>query len=167
LDTHFMLGMSRFALAADADLLVGFGDLLGSMGAETVAAVAPSSAAVLRRVRIDQVKIGDLEDLELAAREHGAEVLIGNSHAAHTAERLGIPLLRAGFPLYDQVGGYQRTCSRWERGRSVPIDRVFPKSPRANRIDGKERAWWRREGGAEGGGAGAKTEAGRSGCGQN
>jgi len=39
LDTHFMLGMSRFALAADADLLVGFSDLLASMGAEKVAAV--------------------------------------------------------------------------------------------------------------------------------
>jgi nitrogenase molybdenum-iron protein NifN len=106
LNTHFMLGMSRFALAADADLLVGFGDLLASTGAETVAAEAPSSAAVLRRARIDQVKIGDLEDLELAARERGAEVLIGNSHAAHTAERLGIPLLRAGSRLYDQVGGW-------------------------------------------------------------
>jgi len=122
LDTHFMLGMSRFALAADADLLLGLSDLLASMGAETVAAVAPSNAAALKRVRTDQVKIGDLEDLELAARDRGAEVLIGNSHAAHAAERLGIPLLRAGFPLYDQVGGYQRTWIGYQGTRQTLFD---------------------------------------------
>ncbi|WP_424945073.1 nitrogenase iron-molybdenum cofactor biosynthesis protein NifE [Candidatus Thiosymbion oneisti] len=108
LDTHFMLGRSRFALAADADLLVGFSDLLASLGAETVAAVAPTNTPALERVRTTKVEIGDLEDLERTARERGAEVLIGNSHAAPTAERSGLPLLRAGFPLYDQVGGYQR-----------------------------------------------------------
>jgi len=109
LDTHFMLGMSRFALAGEPDLLVGLSELLAVMGARIVAAVAPSNAPALRKVRTDRVKIGDLEDLELAARKQAAEVLIGNSHVARTAERLGIPLLRAGFPLYDEVGAYRRT----------------------------------------------------------
>jgi nitrogenase molybdenum-iron protein NifN len=122
LDAHFMLGLSRFAVAADADLLVGFSELLASMGAETVAAVAPSNAPALKQVRADKVKIGDLEDLELAARDRGAEVLIGNSHAVHTAERLGIPLLRAGFPLYDQVGGYQRTWIGYQGSRQTLFD---------------------------------------------
>ena len=30
-------------------------------------------------------------------------------HALETAHRLQLPLLRAGFPQYDQLGGYQRT----------------------------------------------------------
>ena len=122
LDTHFMLGMSRFALAADPDLLVGFSDLLASMGAETVTAVAPSNAPALKQVRTDVVKIGDLEDLELAVREQGADMLISNSHAVHTAERLGLPLLRAGFPLYDQVGGYQRTWIGYQGTRRSLFD---------------------------------------------
>jgi nitrogenase molybdenum-iron protein NifN len=122
LDSHFMLGMSRFALAADADLLIGFGELLASMGAETVAAVAPCNAAALKRVRTDEVKIGDLEDLELAARRQGAEVLIGNSHASHTAGRLGIPLLRAGFPLYDRVGAYRRTWIGYQGTQQTLFD---------------------------------------------
>ena len=122
LDAHFMLGMSRFALAADADLLVGFSEMLAAMGAETVAAVAPSNAHALKRVRTERVKIGDLEDLEHSAREGRAEVLIGNSHAVHTAERLGIPLLRAGFPLYDQVGGYQRTWIGYQGTRQTLFD---------------------------------------------
>ena len=114
--------MSRFALAADADLLVGFSEMLASMGAETVAAVAPSNAPALKQVRTDTVKIGDLEDLELSVREQGADVLISNSHAVHTAERLGLPLLRAGFPLYDQVGGYQRTWIGYQGTRQTLFD---------------------------------------------
>lgn len=119
LDSHFMLGLSRFAVAADPDLLFGFSELLGGMGAFTVAAVAPSYAPVLKRVVTETVKVGDLEDLELAARENGAEMLIGNSHAVRTAEGLGIPLLRAGFPLYDQVGGYQRTWIGYQGTRQT------------------------------------------------
>jgi len=46
LDTHFILGMSRFALDADADLLA-------SMGATTVAAVVPFNAPALRQVHTD------------------------------------------------------------------------------------------------------------------
>ena len=108
LDAHFALGQARFAVAADGDLLVALTALLAGMGAETVAAVAPTNGPALKQVRAASVKIGDLEDLEHAARANGAEVLITNSHGAHTAERLGIPLLRAGFPQFDLLGGHQR-----------------------------------------------------------
>ena len=126
LDCHFSLGMARFAIAADADLLVAFSQLLAGVGAETVAAVAPANAAALRLVAAPRVKIGDLEDLEAQARPDGAgtgaEVLIGNSHAVHTAERLGIPLLRAGFPQYDLIGGYQRTWIGYQGSRATLFD---------------------------------------------
>lgn len=108
LDTHFMLGMGCFAIAGDADLLRAFDDLVTDMGGETVAAVAPANAPVLARLGCAQVQIGDLEDLERMASANGAELLIGNSHALETARRLGLPLLRAGFPQYDLLGGYQR-----------------------------------------------------------
>uniref|UniRef100_UPI003594035C nitrogenase component 1 n=1 Tax=Thiocapsa sp. TaxID=2024551 RepID=UPI003594035C len=122
LDCHFMLGMSRFAIAAEADLLVGFSRMLASVGAEVVAAVAPANAPALQDVAAEQVKIGDLEDLEIAARERAAEVLIGNSHAVQPAERLGIPLLRAGFPQYDRVGGFQRTWIGYRGTRDAIFD---------------------------------------------
>ena len=53
LDCHFSLGLARFAIAADADLLVAFSQLLAGVGAETVAAVAPANAPALRLVRCD------------------------------------------------------------------------------------------------------------------
>ncbi|RCX32010.1 nitrogenase iron-molybdenum cofactor biosynthesis protein NifN [Thioalbus denitrificans] len=109
LDTHFMIGMSRIGVAADPDLLHAFSELLSGMGAATVAAVAPANAPVLTRVAADTVKVGDLEDFEHMARAAGAELVISNSHGVESAGRLGLPLLRAGFPQYDQLGGYTRT----------------------------------------------------------
>lgn len=119
LDTHFMLGMSRFALAADPDLLNGFSQMLHGVGASVVAAVSPVNAAVLNDAKVDQVQIGDLEDLEKIAAENAAEILIANSHGVESAARLGIPLLRAGFPQYDTLGGYQKTWIGYQGTRQT------------------------------------------------
>lgn len=121
-DTHFMLGQARFAIAADPDLLYAFTDLLHSMGAEVVAAVAPSRAPVLESLATKDVRIGDLEDLEHMARERHAQLLIGNSHALASAERLGVGLLRAGFPQYDQIGGYMRSWIGYRGTRQLLFD---------------------------------------------
>jgi nitrogenase molybdenum-iron protein NifN len=122
LDTHFMLGQARFAIAADGDLLNAFSHLLKEMGAEVVAAVASSRTPILEQVPVVQVKIGDLEDLERLARTHNAEVVIGSSHAAESAKRLALPLVRAGFPLYDQIGAYQRTWIGYRGTRQTLFD---------------------------------------------
>jgi nitrogenase molybdenum-iron protein NifN len=122
LDAHFMLGMARFALAADPDLLKAFSQMLAGIGAETVAAVSPVNAPVLQEAAIQRVKIGDLEDLERMASAKGAEVLIANSHGVESAGRLGIPLLRAGFPQYDTLGGYQKTWIGYRGTRQTLFD---------------------------------------------
>lgn len=108
LDTHFMLGHLAVAIAADPDLLLALHDLVTAMGAQVVSAVAPARGAALKQLNLQQVQVGDLEDLERAAREQGARLLIGNSHLTASAERLDLPLLRAGFPQYDYLGGFQR-----------------------------------------------------------
>lgn len=132
LDTHFLLGQARIALAADPDLLHACSEFLVATGAEVVAAVASDRAAVLARTPVPQVRIGDLEDLEDLARERGAELVIGNSHAAATADRLGIPLLRAGIPQYDRIGGYQRTWVGYAGSRQLLFDLTNALLERAN-----------------------------------
>ncbi len=122
LDTHFMLGQLRVAIASDPDQLNALTHFLQEMGCEVVAAVAPSMAASLANLPVAQAKIGDLEDLELIAREHNAQLLIGNSHATATAERMKIPLLRAGFPQYDIIGGYQKTWIGYRGSRQTLFD---------------------------------------------
>ena len=122
LDGHFMLGMARIAVAGDPDLLIGFSQMLAGVGAETVTAVSPINAPSLQEVAAESVKIGDLQDLEKLAGEKGAEVLICNSHGVESAERLGIPLLRAGFPQYDTLGGYQKTWIGYRGTRQTLFD---------------------------------------------
>ena len=108
LDTHFHIGMTRAAVAGDPDLLAAFGDLLTGMGAELITAIAPSNVPSLAALPAKTVKIGDLEDLEKFARQHAAEIVIGNAHCVASAERLGLPLLRAGFPQFDRFGAPAR-----------------------------------------------------------
>ncbi len=121
-DTHFMLGTARIALALDPDMLLAFSAFFAGLGAEIVAAVAPARAAVLAELPCAAVQIGDLEDLERAAGAAGARLLVSNSHAAQGAERLGIPLLRAGFPQYDWVGGYARGWVGYRGARQALFD---------------------------------------------
>jgi len=121
-DTHFMTGFLRVGIAADPDLLLGLGTFLAGVGAEIVSAVAPARAETLAEVPGHSVQIGDLEDLERGALAHRAQLLISNSHAAQAAERLQIPLLRAGFPQYDWVGGYARTWVGYRGARQALFD---------------------------------------------
>ncbi len=120
LDTHFMIGHSRVAIAGDPDLLVGFDRLLAGMGAETVAAVVPAKGPSLAACGLAEVQVGDLEDLEHLARDKGAQLLLANSHGVESAARLGVPILRVGFPQYDLVGGFQR-CWFGYRGSSQAL----------------------------------------------
>lgn len=122
LDTHFMLGLVRFAMAGDADILKMFADFVVSMGAEVVAAVVPSKGVAMKSIPAPDIKIGDLEDLEKLATERKADILIGNSHAVASAERLGIPIIRAGFPQYDLIGGYQRSWVGYRGTRQALFD---------------------------------------------
>lgn len=108
LDTHFMLGQLRVAIAADPDLLLAMHDLVVGMGGEVVGAVTPDKGPALELIELESVKKGDLQDLEIQAREHQAEFLIGNSHLHECAERLQVPHLRVGFPQYDFLGGFNR-----------------------------------------------------------
>jgi nitrogenase molybdenum-iron protein NifN len=121
-DCHFMIGFARVALAADPDLLGMQVRFLSSMGAEIVAAVSPHKHESLAGLPVDQVIVGDLEDMEKAARSAGAQLVMANSHAADTAHRLGLPLLRAGFPQYDHVGGYARTWVGYRGTRQALFD---------------------------------------------
>ena len=121
-DTHFMVGESRIAIAADPDLLNSFAVFLSGMGAEVVTAVTSTTASILKHIPTQEVKIGDLEDLEQTAKRRDSQLLIGNSHCVASAERLNVPLFHAGFPLYDLVGGYQRTWIGYRGARQALFD---------------------------------------------
>lgn len=121
-DCHFALGAARIAVAADPDLLGQLTHFLVGMGAQVDIAVASSRAAMLAGLPVDQVIVGDLEDLEDAAGPAGIDLIVANSHAVHTAARLGVPLLRAGFPQHDHFGGHARTWVGYRGSRQALFD---------------------------------------------
>ena len=56
------------------------------------------------------------------AKTNHAQLVIGNSHADDSAARLNVPILRAGFPLYDIIGGYQKTWIGYRGTRQTLFD---------------------------------------------
>lgn len=106
LDTHFFFGRKRVALALEPDLLHTVAWWLTTTGAEVHAAVTTTKARLLKDLPIDTVTIGDFEDFEDLAE--GADLLIANSSAKSLSKRLGIPLYRLGFPVFDRLGNGQR-----------------------------------------------------------
>ena len=113
LDTHFYFGRKRVSLALEPDLLYSIAWWLDSMGVDIHAAVTTTKSPLLKRLPVETVTIGDLEDLENLAK--GSDLLITNSNGAAIARRLNIPLYRLGFPVVDRLGNGQR-CSVGYRG---------------------------------------------------
>lgn len=107
LDTHFFFGRKRVALALEPDLLWSTVHWLQLMGAEIQTAFTTARSPILSELPVDQVTIGDLEDFERAAA--GADLVVGNSHAARIAKKLGIPVYRQGMPIFDRLGNGQTT----------------------------------------------------------
>lgn len=106
LDTHFFFGRKRVALALEPDLLHTIAWWLTTTGADVHAAVTTTKSKLLKNLPVDAVTIGDLEDFEDLAQ--GADLLIANSNAKTISKRLGIPLYRLGFPVFDRLGNGQR-----------------------------------------------------------
>ena len=116
LDGHFYFGGKRVAIAADPDLLTGLAGFFASMGADIVTAIASTpNSPLLAGVPAARVVVGDLQDLADSAAAAGADLLVTHSHGRQASERLGIPLLRVGFPVFDRLGAMHR-CTAGYRG---------------------------------------------------
>ena len=122
LDAHFHLGGKRLAIAAEPDLLHSLASTFAETGAEIVAAVTTSgSSKALERVPA-QVLVGDLGDLERLAEERNADLLVTHSHGRQASDRLHVPLLRAGFPIFDRLGAQHRLTAGYDGTRNLLIE---------------------------------------------
>lgn len=119
LDAHFFFGGKKIAMAAEPDLLRALSGVFASLGAEISAAVTSAPSPALEYVPARQVVIGDLEDLEAAAVAAGADLLVTHSHGRQAAERTGIPLWRAGFPMFDRLGAAHRVGVGYRGTRDI------------------------------------------------
>ena len=102
LDGHFTFNGVRAAVAAEPDHLLALCVWLAEMGVEIAAAISTVHLPMLAGVPTEDVVVGDLGDLE--ARAEGCDLLLTHAHGRQASERLGIPLFRAGFPIFDRLG---------------------------------------------------------------
>jgi nitrogenase molybdenum-iron protein NifN len=120
LDGHFALSGARLGIAADPDLLCALSGCLAGLGAELAVAVSSTDASPeLTALPCADVLVGDLRDLEDAAGAAGVDLLVTNSHGQPAAERLGVPLLRAGFPVVDRLGASHRLSVGYRGTRAL------------------------------------------------
>lgn len=121
LDGHFYTGGIKVAIAAEPDLLLAVGCLLQEIGAELRCCISTTKSAAHALLPAETVLLGDLEDLERGAAD--CDLLVTHAHGRQAAERLGKPLLRIGFPVFDRVGNAHR-CQVGYRGTMALIFEV-------------------------------------------
>ncbi|EWY39449.1 nitrogenase molybdenum-cofactor biosynthesis protein NifN [Skermanella stibiiresistens SB22] len=117
LDGHFYFSRKRVAVALEPDLLAAYCGFLQDMGCEVTAAVAPTQSPALEKIKAWSLLVGDHEDFETLS--HGSDLVISNSHARQSVDRLGTPLVRAGFPTFDRLGAGHRVVVGYRGTRDL------------------------------------------------
>lgn len=102
-------GLYPTVVASGSDK-TGLGELLGPVLADSP-----------QQVRF--INGADFKLIREACRETGVNLAIGHSDGKYLTEKEGIPLVRLGFPIHDQVGG-QRLLSVGYTGTTMFLDRV-------------------------------------------
>jgi nitrogenase molybdenum-iron protein NifN len=131
----FTPGSLRVGIAAEPDQMNGLAHYIREIGGEVVAAVSSGTTPALTTLLpTDRFRTGDPAQLESLAKKGRANILIGNSDAAQIADRLGLPIVRCGFPLHDIVGGHRKTFVGYSGAEQILFELTnrlgHPESPR-------------------------------------
>ncbi len=106
-DSHYQFGLKKVALALEADHLKGMTNFLAGLGCQIQVAIAATRTRGLDLLPVENLFVGDLEDLEDTAA--GADLLVANSNGRQAANKLGIKAhLRTGMPVFDRLGAHQK-----------------------------------------------------------
>ncbi|MDQ0564337.1 nitrogenase molybdenum-iron protein NifN [Rhizobium mesoamericanum] len=134
LDGHFHFGGKKIAIAAEPDQLYQLATFFTGMGAVIAAAVTTTGTSkILEEMPAESLQVGDLGDLEALAA--GADLLVTHSHGRQAADRLGIPLMRVGFPIFDRLGSQHKLSILYQGTRDLIFDvaNIFQADQRALR----------------------------------
>jgi nitrogenase molybdenum-iron protein NifN len=133
-DGHKYLFNKRAVVYGEEDLVVGLTSLLAEIGVKPVLCAsggtsghfAEAVAAVTADLRpeLPMVREGvDFYDIAQEAEALAPDLFVGHSKGYHLARRLGVPLIRVGFPIHDRFGG-QRILHLGYRGAQQFFDRL-------------------------------------------
>jgi nitrogenase molybdenum-iron protein NifN len=111
-DGHKYVFGKRVALYGDPELVAGLAEFLAEIGARPVLCATGARNRALRPA-LESLPAGAVEEIledtdfgaiEAACGRLKPELLIGSSKGYRMARALGVPLLRAGFPIHDRLG---------------------------------------------------------------
>lgn len=99
LDTHFLIGSSKFVVTGEPDMCIGICEALRSVGGVIEGVITTVDSPILKEINAKKVIVGDLEDsIELFEE---ADLIISNFHAKRLADK---KVVFRGYPNYEELG---------------------------------------------------------------
>jgi len=134
IDGHKYVSGLKAAVYGEEDLVVGMASFLSEIGIAPVLCASGGQSGhlktalsdVLTDISPDEICIRDNMDfmeIEELARDLKPDFLIGNSKGYSVSRKIGVPLVRVGFPIHDRIGG-QRIFHVGYRGAQQLFDRI-------------------------------------------
>jgi len=133
-DAHKYISGKRAVVYAEEDLVVALAGFLCEIGIIPVVCASGGTSGHLKEILgqtlpdtvKDDVLIieeADFQDIEEAAMASAPDLFIGNSKGYAITRKMGIPLIRVGFPIHDRFGG-PRILHTGYRGTQQLFDRI-------------------------------------------
>jgi nitrogenase molybdenum-cofactor synthesis protein NifE len=120
-DSHYQFGGKKVALALESDALKAMTRFLHGMGCDVRVALAATRTRGLHALPCEDVRVGDLEDLESSSK--GVDLLVANSNGRQAAAKLGVKAhLRAGYPVFDRLGAHARVWAGYRGTQNLVFE---------------------------------------------
>ena len=133
IDGHKYVFGKRAVIHGEADLVISMASFLDEIGMVPVLCATGSTPGdfeekVRRALRHNRGEARIMEGTDFATMLEESEqvkpdIVIGSSKGYYLSRRLGVPLVRVGFPIHDRVGG-QRILHVGYRGTQQLFDRI-------------------------------------------
>lgn len=133
IDGHKYAFGKRAVIYGEADFVAGLASFLDEIGIIPVICATGACSGRFRELvtsglQNSREEVLIFEDTDFAGIEEacstvGADIIVGNSKGYALSRKLGIPLVRAGFPIHDRIGG-QRILHVGYRGTQLLFDRI-------------------------------------------
>jgi nitrogenase molybdenum-iron protein NifN len=112
-DAHKYVFGKKAVVYGERDLVTGIAAMLAEVGMTPVLCATGASAGHLQRQlatlpfadRIAVCEDVDFAEIERRTEQLHADLIVGSSKGYGLARKLGIPLVRVGFPVHDRVDG--------------------------------------------------------------
>lgn len=131
IDGHKYVFGKRAVIYGDEDFLIGMASFLSEIGIIPVLCASGGESGMMKEIvpklypgaEIDVCEGVDFEEIANKAEALKPDIIIGSSKGYYFSRKLGIPIVRVGFPIHDRMGG-QRLLHLGYRGTQELFDKI-------------------------------------------